>query len=400
MTRKAIPVLLILGILSVSFVGVFFAEDAEAIPAFARKYRMSCTTCHQPAPRLKPYGDDFAGNGFELSDQEAPRYYVETGDDNLSLIREFPFAVRIEGWARHETRTGTETDLSLPYNLKLLSGGAIAKNLAYYFYFYLSEHGEVAGVEDAYIMFNNLFGKDFDIYLGQFQVSDPLFKREVRLTFEDYIIYTVAPGESQIDLKYDRGIMLTYGGLTGSDIVLEIVNGNGLVEAGGTRLLFDEDKYKNVVGRVSQAIVEYARIGAFGYYGKEAATNGFKNEVWMLGGDATVGYGPVELNLQYVERRDDNPTFAASPGDEIKTRGGMAECILWPHGDQSKWYAVALYNYVESDLAIGPYDQLTYNTITGHVGYLLHTNIRLTAENIYDIENEENSALVGIVAAF
>ena len=391
-----------LGFLSLSFVGVFFAEDAEAIPAFARKYRMSCTTCHEPVPRLKPYGDDFAGNGFELADKDAPRYYVETGDNNLSLIRDFPLAVRIEGWARHETMTGTESDLGLPYNLKLLSGGAIAKNVAYYFYFYVSEHGEVAGVEDAYIMFNDLFGQDLDVYLGQFQVSDPLFKREVRLTFEDYIIYTVNPGQSDINLKYDRGVMITYGAPTGTDIIFELVNGNGLVEAEGARNIYDDDKYKNVMGRVSQDINEYARIGAFGYYGKEADTEGDKNEVWMVGGDATLGYGPLELNLQYIERRDDNPTFESpnDVGDEIETRGGLAECILWPHGDQSKWYAVALYNYVESDLNIGPYDELTYNTIAGHVGYMLTTNIRLTAENIYDIELEENSALLGFVAAF
>ena len=47
-------------------------DDAEAIPAFGRKYRMSCSTCHAPIPRLKAYGDDFAGNGFVLADQDAP----------------------------------------------------------------------------------------------------------------------------------------------------------------------------------------------------------------------------------------------------------------------------------------------------------------------------------------
>ena len=41
-------------------------RDAQAIPAFARKYRFSCTTCHAPFPRLKPYGDEFAGRGFRV----------------------------------------------------------------------------------------------------------------------------------------------------------------------------------------------------------------------------------------------------------------------------------------------------------------------------------------------
>ncbi len=375
--------------------GVMLAPDAEAIPAFARKYSMSCTTCHQPYPRLKAYGEEFAGDGFTLKEQDAPRYYVQTGDDNLALIRDLPLAVRLEGWVRHETASGNEVDLSTPYNLKLLSGGAIAKNLAYYFYFYISERGEVAGVEDAFIMFNDLFGKDLDLYLGQFQVSDPLFKRELRLTYEDYEVYGAAPGESDINLKYDRGLMLTYSAPTGTDLVAEVVNGNGLVTAEGSTRVYDDDKYKNFLGRISQGINDYLRIGAFGYYGKEADEADIRNEVWMAGADASVEYGTLALNLQYVERRDDNPDFLITlPQNEIETRGGMAEATYWPNGDQSKWYGVALFNYVESDALP------TYTTITGHVGYMLNTNVRLTIENIFDAENEENSFLLGIVTAF
>ena len=51
-------------------------SDIFGIPAFARKYNMTCKTCHSPFPSLKPYGNDFAGNGFQLKDQDAPRYYV------------------------------------------------------------------------------------------------------------------------------------------------------------------------------------------------------------------------------------------------------------------------------------------------------------------------------------
>ncbi|MCK7518582.1 MAG: hypothetical protein MZV64_13105 [Ignavibacteriales bacterium] len=40
----------------------------------------------------------------------------------------------------------------------------ITKNIAYYFYFFFSERGEVAGIEDAFVMFNDLFGSDLDLY--------------------------------------------------------------------------------------------------------------------------------------------------------------------------------------------------------------------------------------------
>ena len=49
-----------------------FGDEAAAIPAFARKHKVSCSTCHIAVPKLKPYGDDYAGNGFVLPDGEEP----------------------------------------------------------------------------------------------------------------------------------------------------------------------------------------------------------------------------------------------------------------------------------------------------------------------------------------
>ena len=117
----------------------FCVESLSAIPAFARKYKMSCKTCHSPYPRLKPYGQEFAANGFTVKDQDAPRYFVDTGDDKLSLIRDFPFAIRMDGFLQVNNSFTKTADLSTPYNIKLLSGGSLAKNISYYFYFFFSE---------------------------------------------------------------------------------------------------------------------------------------------------------------------------------------------------------------------------------------------------------------------
>ncbi|MBN1639405.1 MAG: hypothetical protein JW866_10585, partial [Ignavibacteriales bacterium] len=295
------------------FLLVFFIssllETINAIPAFARKYKMSCQTCHSPVPRLKAIGDDFAGDGFVFRDQEASRYYIDTGDETLSLIRDFPLAVRLDAYITYNNQKTKQSDLSVPYLVKLLSGGSIAEDLAYYFYFYMSERGEVVGVEDAYIMFNNVFGSELDIYVGQFQVSDPLFKRELRLTFEDYHIYKIKPGITKGNLAYDRGIMLTYGFESGTDIILEIVNGTGLGEANIFKN-FDDDKYKNFVGRITQDVTDFARVGVFGYYGQEKIENNFGdnsvNKFWVAGPDITLGFDDkLELNLQYLVRKDD-----------------------------------------------------------------------------------------------
>lgn len=359
------------------------AASLYAIPAFARKYAMTCKTCHAPFPKLKDYGEEFAGNGFVIKDKDAPRYTMDTGDSFLTLLREIPVALRLEGFLTYNNSHTEQIDFTSPYILKFLSGGEITKNIAYYFYFFFSERGEVAGIEDAFLMFNNLFGSDLDFYIGQFQVSDPLFKRELRLSFEDYQIYRARVGDSGINLTYDRGIMLTYGFPSGTDFTIEILNGTGIGEANPFRN-FDSDKYKNLVFRVSQDIGNNFRLGGFTYLGKEEREN-IGNSLWMLAADASVSAGPFELNLQYVERRDDNPYFAVYdlvPFEEIKTRGGFAELIYLPRGDDSRWYLAGLFNWVDSDIK-----ELDYSSATFHLGRMLRRNIRATAELTYAFES-------------
>jgi hypothetical protein len=84
----------------IGFVMVFvaLAGSALSMPAFARKYSMTCKTCHTPFPKLKPYGETFAANGFVIKDKETPRYYIDTGDGWLSLLRDVPIALRLEGF--------------------------------------------------------------------------------------------------------------------------------------------------------------------------------------------------------------------------------------------------------------------------------------------------------------
>jgi len=68
----------------------------------------------------------------------------------------------------------------------------------------------------------------------------------------------------------------------------------------------------------------------------------------MLGGDLTLSSPKLELNLQYVERRDKNPFFTLEP-DQIATRGGFAELLYFPKGDDSRWYTAGIFNWVDSE---------------------------------------------------
>ncbi|MDD3642836.1 MAG: hypothetical protein PHQ19_05165 [Candidatus Krumholzibacteria bacterium] len=372
-------------------------DPAGAIPAFARKYRMSCTTCHAPVPRLKPYGEDFAGSAFRLEDKEPKRFFPDTGDDLLTLQRELPVAVRFDGYASYDHGEDEKrSDFRMPYGIKLLSGGNVSEHVGYYFYFYLSERGEVAGVEDAYLHFNDLFGIDLDVMAGQFQVCDPLFKRELRLTYEDYVAYKIRVGDSPVNLAYDRGFMVTFGSDFGLDAVFEAVNGNGIGAAENER--FDDDHIRNFMLRLSQSAGP-ARIGAFGYYGDtemKKSAGPVSDVVYYWGIDGTLDVGErLQLNGQYLRRTDDNPYFQTSGAVECETIGGIAELIFAPQGDRSRHWFVLLYNYIDSQMP-----GLDYRSETVSYSLLLRRNLRLLAETTFSETDESWRITGGFVSAF
>jgi hypothetical protein len=187
--------------------------------------------------------------------------------------------------------------------------------------------------------------------------------------------------------------MFNYGFNSGTNINLQVLNGTGIGQATLFRA-FDKDKYKNVFTAISQDLGEHFRIGVSGYYGNELIENPdtqltFKNELWMAGVDASASAGSLELNLQYVERRDKNPYVLSSPED-INTRGGLAELIFRPDGDESKWYGVLLYNKVNSD------DQeIKWESLAFHLGYLVRRNIRIVGEYSYNIHEKFGRIGVG-----
>jgi hypothetical protein len=376
----------------------------NAIPAFSRKYQISCQECHLLVARLKPFGEEFEGNGFRLTEYESPRYFIQTGDDKLSLFRELPVALRIDAAASYNFDNKRTVDFETPYGLKLLSGGELSGKISYYLSFLLSDGGKTTGIEQAYLMYNNLFGTGINFTVGQFQACDPLYKRESRFTLEDVIILKDAPGNSSVSLDFDRGIMFDYEiPKLGTSFCVAVVNGNGAGSA-SQGFLFDKDKFKNVTGRISQPIGKSLSVGFLGYIGKEridapSLLTSQNSSIRMFGADLKLGINErFMLNAQYVRRTDQ---WAFIESDDImkaavRTEGGFAELIFTPKGDKSKWYLEGLLNWVDSDDS-----SLNYRSETLHAGYLLRRNVRLFIEYTWLSEIKEYGRFnLGFVTAF
>src|ERR1035438_944526 len=64
-------------ILAASFTIIFLilsaSQPANALPAFARKYGLRCSACHESWPMLNYFGQKFKDNGYQLmNDRDAP----------------------------------------------------------------------------------------------------------------------------------------------------------------------------------------------------------------------------------------------------------------------------------------------------------------------------------------
>lgn len=381
-------------VLAAAAVWMVPAAPAEAIPAFARRYQFSCSTCHAPVPRLTPFGETFAARGFRLADPslEPPAATVDTGDPTLKLLREVPIAVRLDGFASVKDDVRAETDMEWPWAFKILSGGPLSDKISYYAYFII-ERGEVAGLEDAYLQFNEPFKLPLNLLAGQFQVCDPLFKRELRLERFDYEIFRVRVGDSPINLAYDRGVVASTTIPGEVDTVFQVVNGNGIGHA-DVEESFDDDGLKNVSLRLSRTF-DRVRLGVFSYWGRTSAGD-TRNRTYYLGPDVAVTFSDrLHFNAEYLERRDDNPMFATVRPGEWKTRGGFAELVFLPRGVNGSLSLAALYNKIASD---DP--GAARETISGTIGHLLARNIRGVFEVGHDLERKAPRVSLGIVAAF
>ncbi len=394
-------------------------SPAQAIPAFARKYKLTCAMCHAPIPRLTAFGETFAGNGFQMARGETPVDTVTTGDPMLRLQRDIPLAIRVDAYMSGLSGGGdvVATDLKVPWGIKVLSGGQVTDDISYYMYFFLSERGEVAGLEDAYLQFNDVLGSGWDLLAGQFQISDPLYKRELRLEYEDYIPYRVRVGNVRADLTYERGLMAVSSPWKDADLFLQVVNGRGLSPASEAKN-FDTDNAKHFGVRLSQDL-GFARVGGFFYTGEEKADD-LRSSLQVFGPDATIPLGEkVEFNLQYLYRKDGNPflletcarndprcSFGAAKPFETEVDSYMGEMLFFPQGAGGNVHFAALYNRVEANSPIftvraGEDGYLEkYESVGINANYLYARNVRLMAEVNRNLETKRNRFIAGVTAAF
>lgn len=183
--------------------------DAQAIPAFARKYRTSCQTCHTQYPRLGPFGEAFRLSGYQYPEQDedvqkgrpldlGSERYEELFPDAVwpgRIMESVPLSVRAQGALRIALpeEAGTDVDFQFPALLALNGAGTLTEDIALWAGMHVMSSGEVAAEKVVFVL-SNLF--DFagvprhllNLRVGQFEPESQPFSphRQVGLTASSF----------------------------------------------------------------------------------------------------------------------------------------------------------------------------------------------------------------------
>lgn len=160
-TGSVIPVILTLLAL------VSFSQPAHAIPAFARKYNLPCSACHEAWPKLNNFGQVFRDNGYQLGNGkdspiwQNPSYWPVTFRITPQWHRESSSNQKVDSIPGDATSPPTETkitshgsDLS---GVDIWAAGTLYNNIS----FSVLPSSDSSGsfhFENAWVRFDNLLG--------------------------------------------------------------------------------------------------------------------------------------------------------------------------------------------------------------------------------------------------
>jgi hypothetical protein len=150
---------------------------AQAIPAFARKYDLTCHACHTRPPRLNTYGERFLENGYQLPGTEdgGTTKKKKLGDLTLDDVTNY-VGVRLRGNVAQYVASSSASDdkeqFAFPEIFSVFTAGTLARNVGFFVELESNLGDGETGIERAFISFNNLGGHNLaHVRVGRFDPS-------------------------------------------------------------------------------------------------------------------------------------------------------------------------------------------------------------------------------------
>jgi hypothetical protein len=333
-------------------------RDAQAIPAFARKYDFACNVCHVPSfPKLNDFGNLFRDHGYQLgTDQELPTWEGLTkGYWPVSFRTTVGYQFQSKGGLANATAPNagdvTATTGSFGFTgLDILSFGILHRDITFGLVYTpgLGSAGFNTGASDsdleaAFIRLDNLqrfVGLGSNNYLmnlkvGKFELEVPFSEKRSPTLNTPFLVYHYSAGSPFIG----GGLPGTVNAVTGSPINdFGLGDNHPAAELAGIAPTPGNGYFRYSLNAISNSDVNTGNTGggrAFHFYGRVTQSidgygivTGQRIGAYVLGGRA-----PTLPNQAFTTAApgpgtgENNGHFSRAGVDASLTWGGAGERV-------------------------------------------------------------------------
>lgn len=162
---------------------VLAVQSAHGIPAFARKYGLPCSACHEAWPMLNNFGQTFKDNGYQLgNDRDAPIYQQPSywpimfrttpiwhrESNNRQAVDTVPGSAA--GGQKESSVSMSGFDLN---GVDAITAGTLYKNISFFVQPFIGNSG--ISLSQAWARLDNLAGSHWlNLKLGKFELDEPI----------------------------------------------------------------------------------------------------------------------------------------------------------------------------------------------------------------------------------
>ena len=369
------------------------SPDASAFPAFARKYGLRCTACHEAWPALNDFGRAFRDQGYQLGVGKDEPTTAEPGY--------FPISVRITPHYEYNLQSSQTTDQGkktlgsggvATIGIDLLTGGTLGKDVSFLVVPTGFTSSDSVSLESAWVRFDNFLGSSWaNLKLGRHEVDLPRSShRPWNLSSTGYLIYGFHPpgsasvydiGENQRGVEWvghDRGSM--------NRIAVSVFSVEG--SPGSANALDTPGAYFHATHerQFESGFVSALRVGVFAadatwpaafltLAGEPiAGTGSALKHTTRAGGEAHLWLGPASTPFHLIvaaaHGQDDAALFTGAARDGTFD-GGFLEVAWTPDLKATAFGRMDLVKNSRQPLAASPRDLGDESALTGGLRYTI-----------------------------
>ncbi len=270
-------------VLAVAAILMAASGSAHAIPAFARKYGLPCSACHEAWPKLNNFGQTFKDNGYQLgNDRDAP-VYQQPGY--------WPIMFRVTPTWHRESSKRVAVD-SIPGNAQsgltestvtssgfdvggvdIVTAGTLSKNISFFVQPFIGNSS--AGLAQAWVRLDNLFkSRWLNLKMGKFELDQPI-SQERSLTINNtgalyYNYFFTPPGDNNFFTGIGNDQLgVEVSGHSENDYTrysLSVVNNSNGVP--GLPASQTYNLYANLTQGFEVPGLGLQKVGVYGYFGE------------------------------------------------------------------------------------------------------------------------------------